>query len=155
MIKAWTNAVYFIKRGICEINYPRLFLHQLLIGKWFPDRSANFYSEMVVKVHCGTVWGDEFATLLKTRSQNSPTMHLKAISTRSTAQPQSGQSSELVLVGQLWSRRRCMFPHLTNGCTGNVTKHTRAFKLITLCYESTEGYPAENVPWKFVIMRWW
>ena len=31
--------------------------------------------EMVVKVHCGTVLGDEFAAMLKMHAQNSPTMH--------------------------------------------------------------------------------
>ena len=30
---------------------------------------------MVVKVHCGTVLGDEFAAMLKMHAQNSPTMH--------------------------------------------------------------------------------
>ena len=30
---------------------------------------------MVVKVHCGTVLGDEFTAMLKCIPQNSPTMH--------------------------------------------------------------------------------
>ena len=47
--------------------------------------------EMVVKVHCGTVLGDEFVAMLKIRPQNSPTMHLTTISTRSPAQPQSSE----------------------------------------------------------------
>ena len=46
---------------------------------------------MVVKVHCGTVLGNEFAALLKMRPQKSPTMHFKTISTRSPAQSQSGE----------------------------------------------------------------
>ena len=36
---------------------------------------AEDWVEMVVKVHRGTVLGDEFAAMLKMRPQNSPTMH--------------------------------------------------------------------------------
>ena len=32
--------------------------------------------EVVVKVHCGTVLGDEFAAMLKMRPQKQSTMHL-------------------------------------------------------------------------------
>ena len=46
---------------------------------------------MVVKVHCGTVLGNEFAAMLKMRPPKSPTMYFKTISTRSPAQPQSGE----------------------------------------------------------------
>ena len=47
--------------------------------------------EMVVKVRYGTVLGDEFAAMLKSRPQNSPTMHLTIISTRFPAQPQTSE----------------------------------------------------------------
>ena len=46
---------------------------------------------MVVKVHCGTVLGKEFAAMLKMRPPKSLTMHFQNISTRSPAQPQSGE----------------------------------------------------------------
>ena len=36
---------------------------------------AGYRAEMVVKVYCGTVLGDEFAAMLKYVPQNSPTMH--------------------------------------------------------------------------------
>ena len=49
---------------------------------------------MVVKLHCGTVLGDELSAMLKMRPQNSPTIHLDNhfdnISTLSPTQPQSG-----------------------------------------------------------------
>ena len=46
---------------------------------------------MVVKVHCGTVLGNEFAAMLKMRPPKSPTMQFKTILTRSPAQPRSGE----------------------------------------------------------------
>ena len=36
---------------------------------------AGDRAEMVVKVYCGTVLGDEFAAMLKYVPHNSPTMH--------------------------------------------------------------------------------
>ena len=46
---------------------------------------------MVVEVHCETVLVREFAAMLKMRPRKSPTTHFKTISTRSPAQPQSGE----------------------------------------------------------------
>ena len=47
--------------------------------------------ELVGKVHRGTVLGDAFSTCSKFILQNGPTTHLTTISTRSPAQPQSGE----------------------------------------------------------------
>ena len=47
--------------------------------------------ELVGKVHRGTVLGEAFSTCGKFIFQNGPTTHLTTISTRSPAQPQSGE----------------------------------------------------------------
>ena len=47
--------------------------------------------EMVVKVHCGTVLGDEFAAMLKCIPKIVPQCTLTTISIRSPVQPQSGK----------------------------------------------------------------
>ena len=44
-----------------------------------------------VQVHCGTVFGDAFSTRRQICPQNSATIHLTTISTRSLVQPQSSE----------------------------------------------------------------
>ena len=51
--------------------------------------------EMVVKVHCEIVLGEEFAAMLKMHPQNSPIMHFETISTRSPTHAQSGEYENL------------------------------------------------------------
>ena len=69
-----------------------LVLRKLLLVNYSPLWGcAGDRVEMVVKVHCGTVFRDEFAATLKIRPQNNPTMHLTTISTWSLAQPQSSE----------------------------------------------------------------
>ena len=66
---------------------------KLIVRKWYSPLCgcAGDRVEMVVGVHCGTVLGTNLPPCWKCVPQNSPTMHLTTLATRSPAQPQSGE----------------------------------------------------------------
>ena len=83
--------IFFLRFSVQNWEF-FLVLRKLLLVNYSPLWGcAGDRVEMVVKVHCGTVFRDEFAVTLKIRPQNNPTMHLTTISTWSLAQPQSSE----------------------------------------------------------------
>ena len=79
-------------RKVSQGKLACIFIDQLspLLGR-VRHGCAGDRVELVGKVHRGTVLGDAFSTCGKFILQNGPTTHLTTISTRSPAQPQSGE----------------------------------------------------------------